>query len=119
MRIDATPLPVTLDRSPRQGTATTAFRQIQQDAQQAPAQQPSAPASNVSGSAVTALQMYAAQGASSTTASVYGNPAASVDQDYRPQLNNRAAQAIASYSSTAAFIADADGPQVVGLDLFA
>ncbi len=119
MRIDAPSLPVSLDRSPRQGTASSAYRQIQQDTQQT-AQRPDAVVSPAPGSSTSGLQVYSGTTASSTTDSLYGRlPATQPDQDYQPRLNNRAAQAIASYSSTAAFVADSDGPQVVGLDLFA
>ena len=43
----------------------------------------------------------------------------SFDSTYQPAMSSRAAQAIASYSSTAAFARDVDAEQVLGLDLYA
>jgi hypothetical protein len=46
-------------------------------------------------------------------------PARLKDSDYQPALSSRAAQAIASYSSTATLVAEPDAQQVLGLDLYA
>lgn len=113
MRIDAFPSSYLPDRSARPGTAVTPFRDAQREIE-ARREQPTAPANSQSVEPATLTREVAASNASSNNL-----PARLQDQLYQPPLNNRAAQALASYSSTASFVTETDTQQVMGLDLYA
>jgi hypothetical protein len=113
MRIDGFTSSYSPDRSPRPGSAVTPFRETQREVEQR-REQPSAPASTQGFEAVAQLRKVEASTASSDSL-----PSRVQDQLYQPPLNNRAAQALASYSTTASFASETDAQQVLGLDLYA
>ena len=113
MRIDGFTPSYLPDRSARAGSAVTPFREAQREVE-ARREQPASPASS-QGLEQTPLERKVDAG----NASSDSLPARLQDQLYQPPLNNRAAQALASYSSTASFAVDADAQQVMGLDLYA
>ena len=113
MRIDAFTSPYLPDRSARPGTAVAPFRDAQREIE-ARREQPTAPATSQSFEPVIQTREVAASTATSNSL-----PARLQDQLYQPPLNNRAAQALASYSSTASFVTETDAQQVMGLDLYA
>jgi hypothetical protein len=115
MRIDGfTSISQTPERGSRTGTAVTPYREVQQDVETR-REQP-APTS--------ASQGFDAQASTrrveSSSASSYSLPATLRDNldDQRP-LSSRAAQALASYTSTASMASQYEGQEVVGLDLYA
>ncbi|HEX5843715.1 MAG TPA: hypothetical protein VFY62_14660 [Pseudomonas sp.] len=113
MRIDGFIPSYSPDRSPRPGSAVTPFREAQREIEQR-REQPASPASSQGFESVAQPRKVDASNASSDSL-----PARLADQRYQPALSNRAAQAIASYSSTANFPTDSDAQQVLGLDLYA
>ncbi|HSX87947.1 MAG TPA: hypothetical protein VLG17_08105 [Pseudomonas sp.] len=112
MRIDASIPSFAPDRGPRSGTAVTPFREAQREVE-ARREQPAAPASSQGFEQTPQLRRVQASNASSDSLP------ATLDRGYQPALSNRAAQAIASYSSTAAYAQDAGAQEVLGLDLYA
>ncbi|QLC74102.1 hypothetical protein LPB260_25730 [Pseudomonas sp. LPB0260] len=113
MRIDGSIAPFSPDRGPRSGTAVTPYREAQREVE-ARREQPAAPASSQGFEQLPQLRrVQASNGGSDNLA------ARSQEPDYRPALSNRAAQALASYSSTASFAGESDAQQVLGLDLYA
>ncbi|UTW08834.1 hypothetical protein [Pseudomonas benzenivorans] len=113
MRIDGSIAPYSPDRGPRSGTAVTPYRETQREVE-ARREQPAAPASSQGFEQLPQLRrVQAASGGSDNLSARAQEP------DYRPTLSNRAAQALASYSSTAAFASESDAQQVLGLDLYA
>lgn len=113
MRIDGSIASYSPDRGPRSGTAVTPFREAQREIE-ARREQPAAPASS-QGFGQTP-QARRVQASSAGTDSL---PARPQDLGYQRALSSRAAQAIASYSSTATFASEPDAQQVLGLDLYA
>lgn len=113
MRIDGSIAPYSPDRGPRSGTAVTPFREAQREVE-ARREQPAAPASTQGFEQTPQTRRVEA-----SSASVDSLPARIRDLSYQQALSSRAAQAIASYSTTAAYANDADAQQVLGLDLFA
>ncbi len=113
MRIDGSLPSYSPDRGPRSGTAVTPYREAQREIE-VRREQPTAPASS-QGFEQTP-QARRVQAASAGTDSL---PARQRDLGSQPALSNRAAQAIASYSSTATFANESDAQQVLGLDLYA
>lgn len=113
MRIDGFIPSYSPDRSPRPGSAVTPFREAQREIEQR-REQPASPASSQGFESVAQPRKVEASNPSSDSL-----PARLTDQRYQPALSNRAAQAIASYSSTASFPTDSDAQQVLGLDLYA
>lgn len=113
MRIDGSIPAYSPDRGPRSGTAVTPFREVQREAE-ARREQPALPAS--SQGFEQAPQTRRVEASSAGTDSL---PARSQGPGYPQGISNRAAQAIASYSSTASFATESDAQQVLGLDLFA
>lgn len=110
MRIDGYLPSYSPDRGPRSGTAVTPYREAQREVE-AQREQPAAPASS------QAPQIRRVQASSSNTDSL---PTRSQDLGYQqPTLSNRAAQALASYSTTAAYASEYDAQEVLGLDLYA
>jgi hypothetical protein len=113
MRIDGF-IPSTLpDRSARPGSAVTPFREAQREIESR-REQPVSPSSRQGFEQVPQARQVEASNSSS-----HSLPARLQDQLYQPPLNNRAAQALASYSSTASFASEADAQQLMGLDLYA
>lgn len=112
MRIDGFTPAYLPDRSPRSGAAVTPFRESQREIE-ARREQPASPASSQGLEQTPQVRTVQASAASSDNL-----PMRQQDQLYQPQLNNRAAQAIASYSSTASFASEVDAQQVLGLDLY-
>lgn len=113
MRIDGSLSSYSPDRGPRSGTAVTPFREAQREIE-ARREQPAAPASSQGFEQVPQTRRVQASSAGGDSL-----PARPRDLGYQPALSSRAAQAIASYSSTATFASEADAQQVLGLDLFA
>ncbi len=114
MRIDGYLPSYSPDRGPRSGTAVTPYREAQRELE-AQREQPAAPAS--SQGLEQAPQIRRVQASSSNTDSL---PTRSQDLGYQqPTLSNRAAQALASYSTTAAYASEYDAQEVLGLDLYA
>jgi hypothetical protein len=113
MRIDGFPSSYLPDRSARPGSAVTPFRETQREIEER-REQPALPASTQGFEPVAQPRKVEASNASSDSL-----PSRLQDQLYQPPLNNRAAQALASYSSTASFASEADVQQVMGLDLYA
>lgn len=113
MRIDGFTSSPTLDRGPRTGTAVTPFREVQREIEQR-REQPAAPASSQGFESVA--QPRRVQAANAGTDSLPARP-----QDLLRQnaASNRAAQALASYTSTASYGGEADAQEVLGLDLYA
>lgn len=113
MRIDGFTSSFSPDRSARPGSAVTPFREAQREIEER-REQPTSPSSTQGFEPVAQARKVEASNASTDSL-----PARLQDQLYQPPLNNRAAQALASYSSTASFASDADAQQVLGLDLYA
>ncbi|HBX55604.1 hypothetical protein [Pseudomonas sp. UBA2684] len=113
MRIDGSIPSYSPDRGPRSGTAVTPFREAQREVEER-REQPATPASSQGFE-----QTPQARRVQASSASTDSLPARPQDLAYPQTLNNRAAQAIASYSSTASFATESDAQQVLGLDLFA
>ncbi|MBS7663519.1 hypothetical protein I0D00_16455 [Pseudomonas lalucatii] len=113
MRIDGSIAPYSPDRGPRSGTAVTPYREAQREVE-ARREQAAAPASSQGFEQLPQLRrVQASSGGSDNLQS------RAEDSGYRPALSSRAAQAIASYSSTASFASEPDAQQVLGLDLYA
>lgn len=115
MRIDGFTSSISLDRSPRQGSATNAFREVQREVE-ARRDTPSSPGNTQGFEQVAQPRKVEAGNASSN--SLPARPQ-DLQQPVARNLSNRAYQAIASYSSTASFASEADAPEVLGLDLYA
>ncbi|ARS50160.1 hypothetical protein [Ectopseudomonas hydrolytica] len=114
MRIDAYLPSYSPDRGPRSGTAVTPYREAQREIE-VRREQPTAPAS--SQGLEQAPQIRRVQASSANTDSL---PARSQDLAFQqPAMSNRAAQALASYSTTAAYANESDAQEVLGLDLYA
>jgi len=113
MRIDGNIAPYSPDRGPRSGTAVTPYREANREIE-VKREQP-APTAGTQGFEQTPQIRRVQQ----SNASTDYYPVRSADTTYQPAMSNRAAQAIASYSSTAAFARDVDAQQVLGLDLYA
>lgn len=114
MRIDAYLPPYQPDRGPRSGTAVTPYREAQREAE-AQREQPAAPAS--SQGLEQTPQIRRVQASSGNAESL---PSRAQDAGYPPPaLSSRAAQALASYSTTAAYASESDAQEVLGLDLYA
>ncbi|BAN50301.1 hypothetical protein [Metapseudomonas resinovorans] len=114
MRIDGFTSSYPLERSPRQGSAVTPFREIQREAE-ARREQPGTPSSTQGFEQAPQPRRVQAGNASGDSLPV--RPQDLIQQ--QRSISNRAAQAIASYSTTAQFVADYDAPEVLGLDLYA
>ncbi|WAC43340.1 hypothetical protein OU997_13740 [Pseudomonas sp. SL4(2022)] len=113
MRIDGFTSSYSPDRSARPGSAVTPFREAQREVEER-REQPTAPASTQGLETIAQPRRVEASNASSDNL-----PSRLQDQLYQPPLNNRAAQALASYSTTASFASETDAQQVMGLDLYA
>lgn len=113
MRIDGLSSSYPLDRSPRPGSAVTPYREVQR-ASENRAEQPAAPASSQGFEQAPQPRRVQASNAGSDSL-----PARPQDLAQQRALSNRAAQALASYGSTASFVAETDAQEVLGLDLYA
>ena len=114
MRIDAYLPSYSPDRGPRSGTAVTPYREAQREIE-AQREQPAAPAS--SQGLEQAPQIRRVQASSGNGDSL---PARARDLGFQqPALSSRAAQALASYSTTASYARESDAQEVLGLDLYA
>ncbi|MBA1274303.1 hypothetical protein [Stutzerimonas azotifigens] len=122
MRIDGSSSSYPLDRPVRPGGAVTPYRESQRHAELQREQLPANSASQGLERIAQPRQVNAA------------TDGATVDSDYFPArlaqphfdpgdsdrpLSSRAAQALASYSSTASLSTDLDANEVLGLDLYA
>ena len=96
MRIDGNIAPYSPDRGPRSGTAVTPYREANREVE-VKREQP-APTAGTQGFEQTP-QIRRVQQSNASTDSF---PVRSFDSTYQPAMSSRAAQAIASYSSTAA-----------------
>lgn len=119
MRIDGSLPSYSPDRGPRSGTAVTPFREAQREVE-ARREQPALPG-NTQGFEQTpqARKVEASSAGSDNLPARAQSFGYQQNLGYQQTLSNRAAQAIASYSTTASFAADSDAQQVLGLDLFA
>lgn len=114
MRIDGfTSSSSSTERSARPGSAVTPFRDAQREVE-ALGEQPATPASSQGLETVGQARKVDASNVSTDSLS-----SRLQEQLYQPQMNNRAAQALASYSATASFSNEADAQQIMGLDLYA
>ncbi|MBD9514004.1 MULTISPECIES: hypothetical protein [Pseudomonadaceae] len=115
MRIDGfTSTSQTTERSSRTGTAVTPFREVQRDVETRREQPAPTSASQGLDSQSQTRRV------ESSNASSYSLPATLRDNlDYQRPLTSRAAQALASYTSTASMVSQYEGQEVVGLDLYA
>jgi len=113
MRIDGFLPAYSPDRGPRSGTAVTPFREAQREAE-VRREQPALPASTQGLEQTPQTRRVEASNAGTDSL-----PARSQNLGYQQGLSSRAAQAIASYSTTASFATEPDAQQVLGLDLFA
>lgn len=113
MRIDSSSQLLTLERSPRQGAATTPLRESQRAAEQR-GELPGSPATSQGLESQPQPRRVVA-----STASSENLPARSQAFSYERPPSGRASQALASYTSTAQLGADPDAPEVLGLDLYA
>lgn len=110
MRIDAS-LPSY--SSPRPGSAVTPYREAQREVE-ARRELPAPPAATQGFEQTAQARRVQASSAGSDSL-----PARPQNLGYQQALSSRAAQAIASYSSTATFANESDAQQVLGLDLYA
>ncbi|MGQ7817605.1 hypothetical protein ACUTAH_18415 [Metapseudomonas furukawaii] len=115
MRIDGFTSSYPLERSPRQGSAVTPFREVQRE-QEARREQPASPSSTQGYEQSAQPRRVQAGNASGDSLPVRPQD---LTQPQRNAVGNRAAQAIASYTTTASFAFEADAPEVLGLDLYA
>ncbi|MBD9503608.1 hypothetical protein M2D07_000810 [Pseudomonas sp. BGr12] len=115
MRIDGfTSTSQTTERSSRTGTAVTPFREVQRDVETRREQPAPTSASQGLDSQSQTRRV------ESSNASSYNLPATLRDNlEYQRPLTSRAAQALASYTSTASMVSQYEGQEVVGLDLYA
>jgi hypothetical protein len=113
MRVDGFTSSYPLERSPRQGSAVTPFREVQRE-EEARREQPATPASTQGYE--QAAQPRRVQAGNAPGESLPARPQDLIQQH---NISNRAAQAIASYTSTARFAVETDAPEVLGLDLYA
>lgn len=102
------------ERGSRTGTAVTPYRDVQRDVENR-REQP-APTSASQGFE----QQPQARRVEASGASSYSVPATLRDNlEYQRPLSSRAAQALASYTSTAGMAGQYEGQEVLGLDLYA
>ncbi|MBB4866388.1 hypothetical protein HNP46_005293 [Pseudomonas nitritireducens] len=115
MRIDGyTSISPTPERGSRTGTAVTPYRDVQRDVETRREQ----PASTSASQGMDAQPQ--TRRVESSSASSYSVPATLRDNlDYQRPLSSKAAQALASYTSTASMATQYEGQEVVGLDLYA
>lgn len=118
MRIDGFTSSISLDRSPRQGSATNAFREVQREVE-ARRDTPSSPGNTQGFEQVAQPRKVEAGNASSNALPARPQDLQQPAARNLSNLSNRAYQAIASYSSTASFASETDAPEVLGLDLYA
>jgi hypothetical protein len=114
MRIDSFISSYTPERSARPGSAATPFREAQREVE-ARREQPALPAATQGIERVAQPRKVDANNAIVEGLSVRQPD----DYLYQPPLHNRAAQALASYTTTASFASDLDAHEVMGLDLYA
>lgn len=113
MRIDGYSA-VQLNRSPRPGGAVVPYREVEREQEQRREQ--SAPPVASQGLESTPQQRRV-QAANASSDSLPARTQDFVSRD--PQISSRAAQALASYGTTASFVREQDAPEVLGLDLYA
>lgn len=113
MRIDGNIAPYSPDRGPRSGTAVTPYREANREVE-VKREQPASPAGTQGFEQTPQIRRV-----QQSNASTDNYPVRALDTTYQLAMSNRAAQAIASYSSTAAYARDVDAQQVLGLDLYA
>ncbi|RJG10195.1 hypothetical protein D3879_19395 [Pseudomonas cavernicola] len=113
MRIDGFSSSYSLDRSSRPGSAVTPFREVQRE-EETRREQPALPSSTQGLENTPQARRVQASYASSDSL-----PARPQDLLNQRSVSNRAAQALASYATTASYVGEADAPEVLGLDLYA
>lgn len=102
------------ERSARAGSAVTPYRDVQRDVETR-REQPAPTSASQGFEQAPQPRRVEASGASS-----YGVPATLRDNiEYQRPLSSRAAQALASYTSTASMAGQYEGQEVLGLDLYA
>ncbi|AYC32025.1 hypothetical protein D3880_06355 [Pseudomonas cavernae] len=110
MRIDGFSSSYSLDRSPRSGAVTPA-REVQREV----AERREQPAPSSGSQSFEPIAQARRAGNPSHNSLPVPAPAVS----YQRPLSNHAAQALASYGSTASYTSDVDALEVLGLDLYA
>lgn len=113
MRIDSPLQGYSAERSPRPGAASTALREAQR-AQESRGELPASPATSQGLDSQPLPRKVTASNASSENL-----PARSQAFSYERPPGGRVSQALASYTSTANLVREADAPEVLGLDLYA
>ncbi|CDF82534.1 hypothetical protein ACA097_06705 [Pseudomonas sp. QL9] len=116
MRIDGlSSYSVTPDSGSRPGTAVTPYRDVMREAEARREQPQPVSASQGFEQQAQARKVEAGNASSDSLPVSFG-----ANLTYQMPLNSRAAQALASYSSTASLpLAANDGPEVLGIDLYA
>lgn len=112
MRIDASTTSFLPDRTARPGSAVTPFREAQREIEQR-REQPLPPVNTRDIEQIIQVRKGEANNRTENL------PARLQSQLFQPPLNNRAAQALASYNSTARIASETETQQVLGLDIFA
>lgn len=119
MRIDGFSSSYSLDRSARQGSAPSAYREVQRD-QELRREQPASTAASQGFELIPQpRRAEQPQASRETNQDLLPARAREYMDSYRPALSARASQALASYSSTAQLPSDPDAAEVLGLDLYA
>ncbi len=114
MRVDSFNTSYPLNRTPRPGGDVTPVREVSRE-QEERREQPASPSATQGFEQSPQARRVQAANASSDSL-----PARTQDlSGGSRQLSNRAAQALASYSSTASYAREQDAPEVLGLDLYA
>ena len=103
-----------LNRSPRPGTAVTPYREVGREQEERREQPVSTPSAS-QGLEKTPQQRRVEQ-ANASSDSLPAAPRSLAELS--SPLSNRAAQALASYNSTASFVREQDAQEVLGLDLY-
>lgn len=106
-----------LDRGSRPGTAVTPYREVQRE-EEARREQPATPSTTQGLESTPQIRRVQAGSASSDSLPVRVQEYLGGSANSR-SLSNRAAQALASYDTTARLLDDVDSQEVLGLDLYA
>jgi hypothetical protein len=117
MRIDGYTFPYTVDRPSRQGTAIAPYRDVSRGDGLRREDAASTAASQEFDSVAQPRQVEQAKTASASNN--HSPPIVRYSESYERPLTSRAAQALASYSTTASYASELDANEVLGLDLYA
>lgn len=119
MRIDGYSSSYALERGARQGTANTAYREVQREQELSREQPAPAAASQGFERIAQPRQVQPSLALREGNNDQLPSRAREFLDSYQAPLSNKAAQALASYGSTANMVAELDAAEVLGLDLYA